>query len=42
MVKQGRSSVLCGDAGMFVEAVTTQQHIFSIQEEDFIELNDLT
>lgn len=42
MVDQGRSSELCGGAGMFVEAVTPQQHLFSILEEDFIELDDLT
>ncbi|KAF7830606.1 NAC domain-containing protein 71-like isoform X2 [Senna tora] len=37
-----RSSVHCGGAGMFVEAVTSQQHLYSILEEDFIELDDLT
>ncbi|TKY57836.1 NAC domain-containing protein 30 [Spatholobus suberectus] len=39
--QQERLSGLPSGSALFIEAVTSQQHIHSILEEDFIELNDI-
>lgn len=38
---QGKLSGLPGGGAIFAEALTSQQHLLSILEEDFIELDDL-
>jgi len=38
---QERLSGLPSGSGLFIEAVTSHQHMLSILEEDFIELNDI-